>query len=136
MKTEQTRTIEDMAKRHLVKHPAFDFILEEVGLPNKKIVDLMLYSIDKKIWRCYEIKISVSDFHSENGHNFIGNYNYYIMPSAVYEKVKDEIPKEIGVYSDFFDLIKKAKKQNCSFCHEELLYCFMKRAYHKLQKSE
>lgn len=47
---------------------------------------------------CYEIKSSVEDFHSPNGHNFIGDYNYYVMPEEVFEKVKDEIPSNVGSF--------------------------------------
>lgn len=72
----------------------------------------------KDIFRCYEIKISKSDFHSEHGHNFVGHYNYYVMPKELYEEVKDEIPKETGVYGSYeykdnisLELLKKAKKQ-------------------------
>ena len=46
---------------------------------------------------CYEIKISKDDFHSNHGHNFCGNANYYVMPSELYTVVKDEIPEDIGV---------------------------------------
>lgn len=45
---------------------------------------------------CFEIKVSVTDFHSKNGHNFIGNLNYYVMPYGLYTAVKDEIPDDIG----------------------------------------
>lgn len=54
--------------------------------------------IEKGDFYCYEIKSSVADFHSKNGHNFIGDYNYYVMPFEVYEKVKEEIPYRVGVY--------------------------------------
>lgn len=46
---------------------------------------------------CYEVKSSVEDFNSKNGHNMIGDYNYYVMPLEVYEAVKDKIPWSIGV---------------------------------------
>lgn len=46
---------------------------------------------------CYQIKTSKADFHSKNGHNFLGDYNYYVMPDYVYEEVKSEIPYKIGV---------------------------------------
>ena len=72
----------------------------------------------KDIFRCYEIKISKSDFHSEHGHNFVGHYNYYVMPKELYEQIKDEIPKEIGVYGSYecrdnicLTLLKKPKKR-------------------------
>lgn len=75
--------------------------------------------IEKVDFYCYEIKSSVEDFHSKNGYNFIGDYNYYVMPEDVYEKIKDEIPYEIGVYvpehqhygKDWYDL-RNVKKQN------------------------
>ena len=50
---------------------------------------------------CYEIKSSVEDFHSKNGHNMIGDYNYYVMPKDVYDKVKDNIPWGAGVLCPF-----------------------------------
>lgn len=54
------------------------------------------YTIDTVI-TCVEIKVSVSNFHSDHGHNFVGHCNYYAMPLALYKKVKDEIPDGIGV---------------------------------------
>ena len=61
----------------------------------------------------YEVKSSVEDFHSPNGHNFIGDFNYYVMPQEVMEKVRDEIPPHIGVYipsSDRWRSLESAKK--------------------------
>ena len=56
----------------------------------------------------------VEDFHSKNRHNFIGDYNYYVMLNPVYEKVKDEIPYKIGVMTlddnEVMKIIKKAKR--------------------------
>ena len=62
---------------------------------------------------CYEVKSSVEDFHSPNGHNFIRDFNYYVMPQAVMEKVRDEIPPHVGVYipsSDRWRSLESAKK--------------------------
>ena len=53
--------------------------------------------IEKGDVYCYEVKSSVEDFHSKNGHNFIGDYNYYVMLLDVYEQVKNEIPYKVGV---------------------------------------
>lgn len=55
--------------------------------------------IEKGDFYCYEIKSSVEDFRSENGHNFIGDYNYYVMPVVVFEIVKSEIPWGVGVFT-------------------------------------
>jgi hypothetical protein len=37
---------------------------------------------------CYEIKVSESDFNSENGHNLNGDYNYYVLSNELYNKLK------------------------------------------------
>ena len=47
--------------------------------------------IEKGDFFCFEVKSSVDDFHSKNGHNFLGDYNYYVMPEEVYEQIKAEI---------------------------------------------
>lgn len=54
--------------------------------------------IEKGDFYCYELKSSVEDFHSKNGHNFIGDFNYYVMPEEVYAAVKNEIPYYVGVF--------------------------------------
>lgn len=79
-----------------------------------EIVDILELN-SQKGWVCYEIKISKSDFHSEAIKSFVGNYNYYLMPEELYNKVQNEIPKEIGVYTyknKYLTLVKKSRKQN------------------------
>ena len=63
-----------------------------------KPVNNTVSGIEKGDFYCYEIKSSVEDFHSKNGHNFIGDFNYYVMPEAVFEAVKNLIPYHIGVF--------------------------------------
>lgn len=46
---------------------------------------------------CFEIKVTVNDFYSKNGHNFVGDLNYYVMLPTVYEAVRDDIPENVGV---------------------------------------
>lgn len=57
-----------------------------------KPVNNTVSGIEKGDFYCYEVKSSVEDFHSKNGHNFLGDYNYYVMPEEVYEQIKKEIP--------------------------------------------
>ena len=63
---------------------------------------------------CVEIKISLSDFNSKHGHNFVGNVNYYAIPAKLYPKIKDKVPPDIGVllyYSGpYFWGIRKKKE--------------------------
>ena len=53
--------------------------------------------IEKGDFYCYEIKSSVEDFMSKNGHNFIGDFNYYVMPKEVFDAVENKIPWNVGV---------------------------------------
>ena len=75
--------------------------------------------IEKGDFYCYEIKSSVADFNSKHGHNFIGDYNYYVMPEDVFHQIKDKLPYRVGVLvpeggSILGDLkvIKKAQRTN------------------------
>ena len=87
-----------------------------------KPVNNSVSGIEKGDFYCYEVKSSVEDFHSKNGHNFLGDYNYYVMPEEVFEKVKNEIPYYIGVFvpagmnyrGKWYDLksVKKARRKN------------------------
>jgi hypothetical protein len=84
-----------------------------IGFNGKERVDYM--TLDTKgTWRCYEIKISKSDFHSKSKNTFIGHYNYYVMPKELYDEVKNEIPNHIGVFignEHYGFCTKNAKKQ-------------------------
>ena len=68
--------------------------------PALVVQEMIKISIDfmtmdsKEIFRCFEIKISKSDFRSNHGHNFVGNFNYYVMPKELYYEVEKEIPKQ------------------------------------------
>ena len=84
-----------------------------IGFFGNKRVDYITMDT-KEVFRCFEIKISKSDFHSKHGHNFVGNYNYYVMPKELFNEIKEEIPKEIGVYAwngTSLKLVKNPKKQ-------------------------
>lgn len=63
-----------------------------------KPVNNTVSGIEKGDFYCYEVKSSIDDFHSKNGHNFLGDYNYYVMPENVFEIVRSQIPRDVGVY--------------------------------------
>lgn len=94
--------------------------------------------------RCFEIKVTKSDFHSKHGHNFVGNLNYYVMPYSLYKQVKDEIPKEIGVlcpnnskFEQSTDLYieKKAKKLECMQSVEDIKLYIIRSLFREYEKS-
>ena len=85
---------------YIAKEVTFDYRTEQaciVDLMRFKPINNTISGIEKGDFYCYEVKSSIEDFHSKNGHNFIGDYNYYVMPKDVYDKVKGEIPYEVGV---------------------------------------
>lgn len=96
-KTETTRDLERLLCRQFDTRSEF-FVFEcTLGWYGKEIVDCIMYNCAREV-ACYEIKSSVADFRSKSAKTFIGNRNYFVMPREVFEKVKDEIPKGIGVY--------------------------------------
>lgn len=110
-----------------------------------KPVNNTVSGIEKGDFYCYEVKSSVEDFHSKNGHNFLGDYNYYVMPEEVYEQIKKEIPYQVGVYvpdgmnyrGEWYDLkaIKKAKRKDRSRPVSEMLLMMFRSAARDRKKA-
>lgn len=92
---------------------------------HRERVDFVSYETNG-IFRFYEIKISKSDFHSSAKLTWLGHYNYYIMPIDLYNQVKDEIPKEIGVWvvydKDYIECKKKPKKCELKVNKDDMLF--------------
>ena len=97
VKTERTRRLEELLESHFSNRNEFYVFECTLGWYGSEIVDCVMYNCDRQVY-CYEIKQNVQDFHSKNKLSFFGNKNYFVMPYSLYEKVKDEIPREIGVY--------------------------------------
>ena len=128
MKTELTLSLERQIQSATLRQALFGCLEVTIGWFGKERVDYITYDT-KDIWRCYEIKVSKSDFNSKAHNTFIGHYNYYVMPIELFEEVKDKIPSNIGVYcqlnsmndikkykgnkyeGSFFASVKRAKKQ-------------------------
>ena len=72
---------------------------------------------------CYEMKISVSDFLSKNGHNFVGNYNYYVVPIDIFDSISEMVPDNVGiiVYYPDSDSLRIAKKSSWTNISEKYL---------------
>lgn len=63
---------------------------------------------------CFEIKITIADFKSKNGHNFVGNMNYYVIPKEMYRSISEMLPPDIGVILYYGHGYLKKKKE-CTF---------------------
>lgn len=141
-----TKEIENVAYNHLWKKATY--LVYEVAAPKTKKrqtkhrerVDLLCFELPG-IWKCFEIKNSVSDFYSSASLSFWGDYNSYILNATIYDKVKKDIPKDIGVWLVYEDksmsCIKKPKKMERKYTHEQLLFAMMQalsREYKKYRK--
>lgn len=93
-KTPETLDLES----RLLRYTSGQFGCDEVtiGPFGRERVDYLTWDF-KGVWRCYEIKVSKADFRSRARKTFVGNLNYYVMPEALYEDVKSEIPAKVGV---------------------------------------
>ncbi|WP_195985347.1 hypothetical protein [Clostridium sp. D33t1_170424_F3] len=109
MKTEQTLALERLIWRATHNQGTFGCFEVTIGWFGSERVDYMTYNT-KGEFRCYEIKVTKSDFHSKAANTFIGHFNYYVMPPELYAEVKNEIPAHIGVYTGE-TCVKKARRQ-------------------------
>lgn len=128
MKTAETSKLETMIRKLTRKMGTFGCFEVTIGNAGSERVDYMTYDT-KGIWRCYEIKISKADFRSLAAHTFVGHYNYYVMPEALYEEVKSEVPSHVGVYLPA-GCVKKARKQKL-MVQEEILKDSMIRSLYR-----
>lgn len=145
-----TKDIENIAYDYFWKKGTY--LCYEIAAPkikkrqtrHRERVDLLIYEAPD-VWKCMEIKNTVTDFHSSAKLSWWGDYNSYILNSNIYEKVKDEIPDGIGVYLVYEDkefgmymkCIKRPKKMARKFTNDQLLFALMQgfsREYKKYRK--
>lgn len=113
MKTKETLALEDLIYEATHKQGVFCCFEVTIGWYGKERVDYMTCDTEG-VFRCYELKVSKADFHSSCHNSFVGHFNYYVMPEALYEEVKGKIPDGVGVYiqrSGFLFSAKRAKRQ-------------------------
>lgn len=109
MKTKETEQLEHDIRAATRKVGVFGCFEVTIGYAGKERVDFMTYEPAKKVFRCYEIKVTKEDFHSPAKKSFLGDFNYYVLTRELWAAVKEEIPAEIGVYVGG-DCVKKAKR--------------------------
>lgn len=105
---------------YYAREVTFDYLTDHtvrVDYMRFKPLNNTVSGIEKGDFYCYEIKSSVADFKSKNGHNFIGDYNYYVMPGDVFTEVKNMIPWTVGVLvpdncGSSLSSVKKAHRAN------------------------
>lgn len=94
--------------------------------------------IEKGDVYCYEIKSSVADFRSGHGLNFIGDYNYLVLPGIARALISLEIPFDVGIYipeGNELTCIKKAKRRNRTRPVSEMLLMMFRSANRDYRKA-
>lgn len=141
---ETTKLLSELTEKHinpnndnriyLAREVTFDYSTDHAIR-----VDYMMYKpknntvsgIEKGDFYCYEIKSSIEDFHSKNGHNFIGDFNYYVMLEEVYNVIRSEIPHYVGVYvptTDKLISVEKAERRDRNRPVSEMLLMMFRSA--------
>lgn len=96
--------------------------------------------IEKGDFYCYEIKSSAADFASKNGHNFIGDLNYYVMPEELADTVKHQIPWAVGILvPDSWGglrVLKKARRTDRSRPVSEMLLMMWRSSRREIVKQK
>ena len=140
-----TKDIEKIIYKHFWKKGWYGVF--EVAIPRaivnryyRERVDFLTYETTG-IYRAYEIKNSISDFYSGAKWSFIGNYNYFILCSSIYEKVKKDIPEGIGIWlvyeSGRMECVKKPKRKELQCKSEDMMFAMLQglsREYKKYRK--
>ena len=127
-KTVLTKKIESALWSATHKMGVFGCFEVTFGWLGKERVDYITYDT-KDVFRCYEIKVSKSDFNSLAAISFLGNFNYYVMPFDLYSEVCASIPETVGVYLysensngfSYLESVKKAKRQEIEAEDKEML---------------
>lgn len=132
-KSELTKELEKEIWLATAKQGVFGCFEVTIGWFGAERVDYITYDTNG-IWRCYEIKVSKADFHSQAHNTFVGHYNYYVFPSReLYEQVKDAIPRHVGVYIRR-NCYKKAKRQELGVDEQILKDSLIRSLYREFEK--
>lgn len=97
VKTDKTKLIEQALWRVNNVQGVFGCFEVTIGWYGHEIVDFMTYKTNGE-FRCYEIKVSKSDYKSKAKLSFVGDFNYYVMPVGLYEELKEAAEKEENKY--------------------------------------
>ncbi len=98
--------------------------------------------IERGSFYCFEVKSCKEDFESGHGLNFIGDFNYLVLPEGLYDQLKRKIPYDVGVYEPSGDIwkplkcVKKARQITRNRSAAEMLLMMFRSANRELIKTE
>ncbi len=90
----------------------------------RELVDFLSWNPKKDIYKCYEIKVTMSDFRSGAKKSWYGNYNYLVISKELYlkqtlDKWRRDVPSDVGIIvinpgTLEKETVKKASKRDIS----------------------
>lgn len=92
-KTDKTKFIESRLWAEKNMRGDFGCFEVTIGWYGKEIVDFITYKTNGE-FRCYEIKVSVADFYSKAHKSFLGDFNYYVIPEELLDKLREKAFRE------------------------------------------
>lgn len=108
-----------LAKEYGINEVTIDFQRNGNG---RELVDFISYDPKNDIFRCYEIKVSMSDFNSKAKKSWYGNYNYLAITDELYKQMsleswKKKLPNDVGIIvvncSGYYkDVVVKSKRRD------------------------
>lgn len=127
---------------YTAKEVTFDFLTDHpvrVDYMKFKPVNNSTSGIEKGDFYCYEIKSRLDDFKSKNGHNFLGDYNYYVMPLELAQEIvqKAAAPYYVGILAPIdgrLEVIQSVRRQNRTRPVSEMLLMMFRSANRELMK--
>jgi hypothetical protein len=98
MKSEETYRLEEIITLATWKPGTIG--CAEVGLGDAGIVDYVTLELGgSQTMRCYELKITKSDFLSDAKKTFNGDFNFYVIPSELWDSVHAYIEPWVGCWT-------------------------------------
>ena len=95
------------------------------------------YGEVKPLATCFEVKITMQDFHSGHGHNFYGHRNYFVVLKEIEQNVLNAMKQEypavgvLALHGRNLRLIRECQRQNVE---EGALLFLMYAAFKKRMK--
>lgn len=127
-KTDETKMLEEALHECQVKNGEYGCEEVTIGFKGQgkgdEIVDYMTMDSHDQ-FRCYEIKVTLSDLKSDNALSFYGDYNYLVVSKSLYLRNPvwdNHIPPYAGILCGAeLQVVRQAKKRTVSETERQML---------------
>lgn len=137
-KTDETKLLEEALHHRQITNGEYGCEEITIGFKGKgkgdEIVDYMTMD-SRDVFRCYEIKVTLSDLKTDNALSFYGDYNYLVISESLYLRNPvwdNHIPPYAGILcGQNLRVIRQAKKKTVSDETREMLKSSLLRSVYR-----